>query len=113
LLSNNLLGNQEACGRIRSIPVTIGQTNYQPLDIPQHIDSYFGLVLDKTNRIKDPFEQAFFAMVHFPYLQAFEDVNKRVSRLSANIPLIQNNLCPLSFIDVPNKDYIDAITRRL
>ena len=25
-------------------------------------------------------------------LQPFEDVNKRVSRLAANIPLIQNNL---------------------
>ncbi|MGC3989599.1 MAG: hypothetical protein QM796_07965 [Chthoniobacteraceae bacterium] len=59
--------------------------------------------------IEDPFEQAFFAMVHLPYLQPFEDVNKRVSRFSANIPLIRNNLCPLSFVDVPVRDYIDGI----
>jgi len=31
----------------------------------------------------------------------FEDVNKRVSQLAANILLIHNNLCPLSFVDVP------------
>jgi len=47
-------------------------------------------------------------MVQLPYLQPFEDVNKRVSRLGANIPLIQNNLCPLSFIDVPEQAYIDG-----
>ena len=35
-------------------------------------------------------------MVHLPYLQPFEDVDKRVSRLAANIPLIQADLCPLS-----------------
>ena len=49
--------------------------------------------------ITDPFEQAFFALVHLAYLQGFEDVNKRVSRLAANIPLIRGNLCPLSFVD--------------
>ena len=48
-------------------------------------------------------------MVHLPYLQPFEDVNKRVSRLAANIPLIQQNLCPLSFVDVPEEAYIDGI----
>jgi len=33
-------------------------------------------------------------------------VNKRVSRLAANVPLIQKNLCPLSFVDVPERDYV-------
>jgi hypothetical protein len=36
-------------------------------------------------------------------------VNKRVSRLAANIPIIRHNLCPLSFIDVPERAYIDAM----
>jgi hypothetical protein len=48
-------------------------------------------------------------MVHLPYLQPFEDVNKRVSRLAANIPLVNKNLCPLSFIDVSLKTYIDGL----
>jgi hypothetical protein len=48
-------------------------------------------------------------MVHRPYLQPFEDINKRVSRLAANIPLIRHNLCPLSFTGVEQKDYIGGL----
>jgi Fic family protein len=73
------------------------------------LEELFGIVLDMAAEIRDPFEQAFFLMVHLPYLQPFEDVNKRVSRLAANIPLIRFNLCPLSFIDVPQQAYIDAM----
>ena len=32
-------------------------------------------------------------------------MNKRVSRLGANIPLIKHNLSPLSFIDMPEEAY--------
>lgn len=52
-------------------------------------------------------------MVHLPYLQPFEDVNKRVSRLAANIPLVKHNLYPLSFIDISQEDYIRGLDRRL
>ena len=48
-------------------------------------------------------------MVQLPYLQPFDDVNKRVSRLAANIPLIRHNLSPLSFTDVPRATYTDAM----
>ena len=47
-------------------------------------------------------------MVQLPYLQPFDDVNKRVSCLSANIPFVKRNLSPLSFIDVPRALYMDA-----
>jgi Fic family protein len=66
-------------------------------------------LLVKADLIEDPFEQAFFVMVHIPYLQPFEDVNKRVSRLAANIPLVKHNLSPLSFVDVSERAYIDAV----
>ena len=71
--------------------------------------SAFEQILATAAAIDDPFEQAFFAMVHLPYLQPFEDVNKRVSRLAANIPLIRRNLCPLSFVDVPQQTYVGAM----
>jgi hypothetical protein len=58
---------------------------------------------------KDPFERAFFVMAQLPYLQPFDDVNKRVSRLAANIPLIKENLSPLSFTDVPRSVYTNAM----
>lgn len=109
LLSDNLLGNPQACGRLRTIGVGIGGTVYHPLEVPQLIEECFQQILDTAAAIKDPFEQAFFVMVHLPYLQPFEDVNKRVSRLAANLPLIRLNLCPLSFVDVPERAYVEGI----
>lgn len=109
LLSDNLLPDPTASGRLRTVAVGIGQAVFLPLEGPQLIAVCFAQVLDTAAAIQDPLEQAFFAMVHLPYLQPFEDVNKRVSRLAANIPLIQHNLCPLSFVDVPPAAYISAM----
>lgn len=109
ILSDNLLADPSACGRLRSISVGIGHTVFLPLEGPQRIEECFRQILDTAEAIADPFEQAFFAMVHLPYLQPFEDVNKRVSRLAANIPLIRRNLCPLSFVDVPQQIYVSAM----
>lgn len=109
LLSDNLLEDPTASGCLRTIAVDIGQTTFLPLEGVQRIEECFDQVLDTAAAICDPFEQAFFAMVHLPYLQPFEDVNKRVSRLAANIPLIQQNLCPLSFVDVSQSTYISAM----
>ena len=36
-------------------------------------------------------------------------IDKRVSRLAANIPLFRYNLCPLSFVDLPERAYIDGL----
>ncbi len=113
LLSDNLLADPMACGRLRSISVGIGRTVFLPLEGPQRIEECFQQILDTAAAIADPFEQAFFAMVHLPYLQPFEDVNKRVSRLAANIPLIKRNLCPLSFVDVPATDLCQRHARHL
>ena len=109
ILSDNLLPNPEACGRLRQIAVGIGGSVYSPLSTPQLLDEYFQRALDIAESISDPFEQSFFALVHLSYLQPFEDVNKRVARLAANIPLVKHNLCPLSFIDVPKKSYVEGI----
>lgn len=109
LLAENLLADPSAAGRVRKIEVAISGTTYIPLAIPQQLDQLFDELLAKASVIEDPFEQAFFTSVHLPYLQPFEDVNKRVSRLAANIPFIKHNLAPLSFVDVPERDYIDGL----
>lgn len=80
-----------------------------PTAIPQLIEELFTSMLEKASAIIDPFEHAFFIMVHLPYLQPFDDVNKRVSRLAANVPFIQKNLAPLSFTDVPDDLYIQGL----
>ena len=89
--------------------VGIGKSTFHPLEMPQLIEECFNQLLDTAAAIQDPFEQALFAMVQLPYLQPFDDVNKRVSRLSANIPFIKRNLSPLSFIDVPRTLYTEAL----
>lgn len=109
LLADNLLPDARACGRLRRCAVGITGTVFHPLENPAAIESAFDLLLEKAEAIGDAFEQAFFVMVHLPYLQPFEDVNKRVSRLAANIPLVQRNLCPLAFVDVPQEDYIHGL----
>lgn len=108
LLANNLLPDSAAGGRLRQSSVGIAQSVYEPLAIPAVIVEHFELIFQKATQIIDPIEQAFFFMVHLPYLQPFDDVNKRVSRLMANFPLMQHNLSPLSFIDVPKSLYIQA-----
>ena len=108
LLAENLLPEPASGGRVRRIDVGISGSVFQPLSIPQQVDELFGVLLEKAQAINDPFEQAFFVMVQLPYLQPFEDVNKRVSRLAANIPLIKGNLAPLSFVDVPRGEYTEG-----
>src|SRR5207249_1135095 len=104
-----LLADPQASGRLRRMAVGIGGSVFIPLSIPQSVEALFNLIIDTAAQIKDAFEQAFFAMVHLPYLQPFEDVNKRVSRLAANIPFIKHNLSPLSFIEVPESLYVEGI----
>ncbi|MCY4551458.1 MAG: Fic family protein [Defluviicoccus sp.] len=108
-LADNLLLDPEASGRLRHIRVGIEGSVFHPLEVPQLIEECFDLLLFKAAAIEDPFEQAFFALVQLPYLQPFDDVNKRVSRLAANIPLIRANLAPLSFEDVSRELYTEAI----
>jgi len=109
LLSENLLGDPAASGRLRSIIVEIGGSTYVPLENPHLIREYFDVIIEKINRIEDPFEQSLFSIIHLSYLQAFEDVNKRTARLVANIPLIKKNLRPLSFTDVDKDAYVHAL----
>lgn len=109
ILAQNLLPDPAAPGRLRRMGVGIGKSTFHPLELPQLIEECFNEALEKAAAIEDPFEQALFAMAQLPYLQPFDDVNKRVSRLAANIPFIKHNLSPLSFIDVPRAVYMDAV----
>ena len=109
MLANNLLADPEGAGTAPSYRRWHHRSVFHPLEDPQLIEECFDQILATAAAIKDPFEQAFFVMVQLPYLQPFDDVNKRVSRLAANIPLIRANLSPLSFADVPRGLYTDAM----
>jgi len=109
LLAENLLDHPQDAGRLRTTAVGVAGTMYVPTAIPQLIEEMFELLLAKAAAITDPYEQALFLMVQLPYLQPFIDVNKRTSRLAANIPLIKLNLVPLSFIGVPERAYTESV----
>ena len=109
LLSEDLLTDPHASGRLRQRSVDIAGSSYKPPGLPQVIEELFREMLHKASQIIDPFEQSFFVLAHIPYLQPFDDVNKRVSRLAANIPLLKRNFCPLTFLGVPQRTYISGL----
>ena len=109
LLWENLLPNPNDEGRLREHAVEIGASVYRPLAVPARIEHLFDVLLRKAANIADPFEQSFFALAQLPYLQPFADVNKRTSRLAANMPLIRARLCPLTFLGVPRELYAPAV----
>lgn len=108
LLADGLVEFKYA-GKLRDQGVRIGGSTYLPIENPRQLDMVFKQIFTKGSQIKDPFEQSFFLLTHLSYLQAFIDVNERTARLSANIPLIKNNLVPLSFNDIGREDYTSSI----
>ena len=76
LLADDLLAEFSMLGRLRRFPVQISSSKYMPLDNPYVIEENFNIFVHKVSDIADPFEQSFFLLVHIPYLQAFENINK-------------------------------------
>lgn len=109
LLSDGLLVNPAMAGRLRETGVEITHSSYRPLDDKFEIEEEFRILIEKAATIADPVEQSFFLLVHIPYLQAFDDVNKRTSRIAANVPLLKAELAPMSFVAMNDRDYIDGL----
>ena len=108
LLSDGLIP-REFSGHIREEAVRIGASTYIPLEGRVRLTSIMLKIAEKAQAIVNPFEQSLFLLTHIAYLQAFYDVNKRTSRLAANIPYIQRNLVPLAFQDINKDDYASSI----
>jgi hypothetical protein len=109
LLAENLLTNLRGIGAIRQIPVGISGTSYTPISIPQVLEDEFEIFIKKAVQIIDPLEQSLFILIFIPYLQPFEDMNKRTSRIACNIPFLKNDLIPISFKNITQDEYILAL----
>ena len=109
LLADGLLADPAMAGRLRRMPVGITHSSYRPIDDQFAIEDEFAILIEKAGAITDPFEQSFFLLVHIPYLQAFDDINKRTSRVASNIPLLKADLAPMSFLTMEDDDYIDGL----
>lgn len=108
LLSDGLIEPRYS-GKVRDHGVRIGSSTYIPIEGQDRLERQLVTICQTAAQIHNPYEQSFFLLVHIAYLQAFADVNKRTSRLAANIPLIKSNVVPLSFNHVEKADYISAI----
>jgi len=123
LLADNTLAPEsrhflvpEKCGVTRSFTesgIYLDGSSYIP---PQAEDRKIGFIenefcrlITSANELPDAVSKSFFTMTRIPYLQAFYDVNKRTSRISCNIPLIQEGLSPLSFVDFEKRRYVEGM----
>jgi fido (protein-threonine AMPylation protein) len=109
VLMRDLLAEVASLGAFREKLVPISGTAYVPTQVPALLQEMFERIVSTAQHIKNPLEAAFFLWVNLAYLQPFEDGNKRVSRLAANVPLMLYNQAPLSFLDVDREDYAPAM----
>lgn len=73
---------------IRKKIVRISASNYEPLSGPQQLRETADTVLSVISRATNPFAKGLLALTLIPYLQIFEDGNKRTGRMLANALLI-------------------------
>lgn len=105
LLMQGVLADRIAVRAMRTTIVKFDDSRYLPPDNPHVLREAFELFCEKASAIENPFEQAFFAMAFLPYIQPFQDGNKRTSRIAMNMPLIRHAPAPFSFADVRRRDY--------
>lgn len=73
---------------IRKRLARITASNYEPLSNPHKLRENADSILQIINRVPDPYIKATLALALIPYLQIFEDGNKRTGRMLANAILI-------------------------
>lgn len=73
---------------VRKKIVRISASNYEPLAGPQQIREQANKILSIISKIQSPYQKALLALSLMPYLQTFEDGNKRTGRILANALLI-------------------------
>ncbi|MBK6845888.1 MAG: Fic family protein [Gemmatimonadetes bacterium] len=108
-LAENLLPDPSDEGRLRWRGVLLPGTSLVPLARESEIAERLDLLLERVTAIPDPFEQAFFLLLHLPYLHPFFALNEAVARVAANIPLVRANLCPMTWEGVPRDLYVNGV----
>lgn len=94
---------------IRRGAVGVTGSTYLPIDneyqIREALESLYAAVAPMT----DPYSKALLLLAGLSYIQAFEDGNKRTARLSTNAILLAHNLAPLSYRNVDEVSYREAM----
>ncbi|MBU0619434.1 Fic family protein [Patescibacteria group bacterium] len=94
---------------IRSQPVRITGTLYEPMSSRHDLELATRQLIKHLNSTKFPPEKALIAACMVAYIQPFADGNKRTARMLSNAILLANGYFPLSYRDVDVNDYRKAM----
>jgi Fic family protein len=94
---------------IRSQRVGISGTNYIPPASKEKVEKYLDQTAELINVASYPLEKSLISASMIPYIQAFADGNKRTSRMIANAILLAYDLFPISYRDVDEVAYKQAL----
>jgi Fic family protein len=94
---------------VRTALVGITGTAYTPIDNKPQIEDALGEMVILINSTSDVFAKSLLSMLLTSYIQAFEDGNKRTSRLLGNAVLLAHNSFPLSFRSVDEVRYKEGL----
>jgi len=94
---------------LRKNLVGITGSNYRPLDNVHQINEAVKKVCTIVNKLSNTYEKALITLVGLSYIQPFEDGNKRTARLITNAVLLGFNLAPLSYRNVNEVYYKEAM----
>lgn len=104
-----LTGGLKISAAIRNNPVAITGTNYLPLFESDSLVKALKQTIEVINAAKNPLLKAFIASFMVAYIQPFTDGNKRTGRTLTNAILIAYDLYPVSYRDIKEIDYIEAM----
>ena len=93
---------------LRTKPVGVLGSKYQPLDNIHQITDAVENLARAVSKMDTPYVKALVALLGISYIQPFEDGNKRTSRLMANALLMAHDLAPLSYRSVDEAEYREA-----
>jgi Fic family protein len=104
-----LIAKMNISAGVRKNQVGITGTKYRPLANQWQLEDGLNELIRAISNLEYPFEKAFLAVSGISYLQAFSDGNKRTGRLLANAILMAHNWAPLSYRNVDEIEYKQAM----
>lgn len=104
-----LVKNLNVSYGLRNSVVRITGSNYKPLSTVYQIKEGVQKMCGVVNKISSPYEKGLITLALLSYIQPFEDGNKRTARLVTNAVLLASGLAPLSYRNVDEVLYKEAM----
>jgi len=94
---------------VRTREVRITGSRYVPPTNPKEIRKALKALTKAAASSAHPVERAFILLTGIAYVQAFEDGNKRTSRVVSNAVLLAHDLPPLSYRSMDENEYKQSV----